>query len=95
MFGLNLIIVVIVKFDLLLPFFNQDLLILHFNDGRVAEWLGRGLQNLVRRFESARDLRIKLLSCTLSAIREFFIVYFSGTFPASYETHEIPFQDCD
>ncbi len=25
-------------------------------DGRVAEWLGRGLQNLVQRFESARDL---------------------------------------
>ncbi len=24
--------------------------------GRVAEWLGRGLQNLVRRFESAPDL---------------------------------------
>ena len=26
--------------------------------GSVAEWLGRGLQNLVRRFESARDLLI-------------------------------------
>jgi hypothetical protein len=26
------------------------------NYGRVAEWLGRGLQNLVQRFESARDL---------------------------------------
>ncbi len=25
--------------------------------GRVAEWLGRGLQNLVQRFESARDLQ--------------------------------------
>jgi hypothetical protein len=25
----------------------------------VAEWLGRGLQNLVQRFESARYLRIK------------------------------------
>ncbi len=24
--------------------------------GRVAEWLGRGLQNLVQRFESALDL---------------------------------------
>ena len=24
--------------------------------GRVAEWLGRGLQNLVRRFESVPDL---------------------------------------
>jgi hypothetical protein len=27
-----------------------------FEKGRVAEWLGRGLQNLVQRFESARDL---------------------------------------
>ena len=26
------------------------------NYGLVAEWLGRGLQNLVQRFESARDL---------------------------------------
>lgn len=26
-------------------------------NGRVAEWLGRGLQNLVQRFESARDLQ--------------------------------------
>ena len=26
--------------------------------GLVAEWLGRGLQNLVQRFESARDLQI-------------------------------------
>ena len=25
-------------------------------NGPVAEWLGRGLQNLVRRFESVRDL---------------------------------------
>ncbi len=25
-------------------------------NGRVAEWLGKGLQNLVQRFESARDL---------------------------------------
>jgi hypothetical protein len=24
--------------------------------GRVAEWLGKGLQNLVRWFESTRDL---------------------------------------
>ena len=27
-------------------------------NGSVAEWLGRGLQNLVQRFESARNLRI-------------------------------------
>jgi GNAT superfamily N-acetyltransferase len=29
--------------------------------GFVAEWLGRGLQNLLQRFESARNLRIKSL----------------------------------
>ncbi len=27
----------------------------------MAEWLGRGLQNLLQRFESASDLRIKLI----------------------------------
>ena len=27
--------------------------------GRVAEWLGRGLQNLLQRFESALDLHKK------------------------------------
>ncbi len=32
------------------------------NLGRVAERLGRGLQNLVRRFESAPDLKKTLLS---------------------------------
>jgi hypothetical protein len=26
--------------------------------GRVAEWLGRGLQNLLQRFESAPDLKV-------------------------------------
>ncbi|MDB5031129.1 MAG: hypothetical protein JWP71_1850 [Mucilaginibacter sp.] len=26
--------------------------------GRVAEWLGRGLQNLLQRFESAPDLEV-------------------------------------
>lgn len=25
----------------------------------MAEWLGRGLQNLLQRFESASDLRVK------------------------------------
>ena len=28
----------------------------HLKKGPVAEWLGRGLQNLVQRFKSARDL---------------------------------------
>ncbi len=27
-----------------------------FSNGRLAEWLGRGLQNLVQQFESATDL---------------------------------------
>jgi hypothetical protein len=27
-------------------------------NGRVAEWLGRGLQNLLQRFESAPDLEV-------------------------------------
>ncbi|MDF3076536.1 MAG: spore protein [Sphingobacteriaceae bacterium] len=27
----------------------------------MAEWLGRGLQNLLQRFESASDLRLNLL----------------------------------
>ena len=27
------------------------------NNGLMAEWLGRGLQNLVQRFESASDLK--------------------------------------
>ncbi len=31
-----------------------------FQKGRVAEWLGRGLQNLVQRFKSARDLEFSL-----------------------------------
>ena len=34
-----------------------EVLNLCINDtGRVAEWLGRGLQNLVQQFKSARDL---------------------------------------
>ena len=42
---------------------NLLLLILHpeFKQGRVAEWLGRGLQNLVQRFESALDLQIFII----------------------------------
>jgi cellulose biosynthesis protein BcsQ len=32
-----------------------------FKIGRVAEWLGRGLQNLLQRFESASDLRVNTL----------------------------------
>lgn len=29
------------------------------DNGRLAEWLGRGLQNLVQQFESATDLTQK------------------------------------
>ncbi len=38
----------------------QDNIFVHLQTrklGRVAEWLGRGLQNLVQRFESALDLK--------------------------------------
>jgi DNA topoisomerase IB len=32
---------------------------LRFKKGPVAEWLGKALQKLLQRFESARDLNIK------------------------------------
>ena len=35
---------------------NNNLLFINF--GRVTEWLGRGLQNLLQRFESVHDLYI-------------------------------------
>ena len=43
--------------------------------GRVAEWLGRGLQNLLQRFESALDLNKKAFA-TADA---FFMCYFLET----------------
>jgi hypothetical protein len=39
---------------------NNFVFLQRFN-GRLAEWLGNGLQNRVRRFESATDLNKKLL----------------------------------
>jgi hypothetical protein len=40
-------------------FLNQEKkLYLHPENGRLAEWLGSGLQNRVRRFESAIDLNV-------------------------------------
>ena len=54
-----------------------------FQKGRVAEWLGRGLQNLVQRFESALDLRFKPFSAMLE--KGFF--FYSGnpcTFPSRF-----------
>ena len=35
---------------------NFHIFAIPFYKDRVAEWLGRGLQNLVQRFESASDL---------------------------------------
>ena len=35
------------------------------HQGRVAEWLGRGLQNLLQRFKSARDLKKSLAKVRL------------------------------
>src|SRR5204863_7407140 len=49
-----------------------------FQKGRVAEWLGRGLQNLVQRFKSARDLRFPL--CFISA----FLILECGVFSPAY-----------
>ena len=37
--------------------------------GRVAEWLGRGLQNLLQRFESAPDLKKKIKFKTMGVTR--------------------------
>ena len=37
-------------------------------NGRVAEWLGSGLQIHVRRFESVRDLQEKLIQFILDGL---------------------------
>lgn len=39
--------------------------------GLMAEWLGKGLQNLVQRFESASDLEERLLSKCISSLKAF------------------------
>jgi hypothetical protein len=36
--------------------------------GRVAEWLGRGLQNLIQRFESALDLILILYNAVSQSL---------------------------
>src|ERR1041385_5392871 len=46
--------------------------------GRVAEWLGRGLQNLVQRFKSARDLRFTFYFASA------FLIFECGFFSPSY-----------
>jgi hypothetical protein len=40
---------------------REKQLYLHPENGRLAEWLGSGLQNRVRRFESAIDLNALFL----------------------------------
>ena len=45
----------------------------------MAEWLGRGLQNLVQRFESASDLRFCRADDFLSRLFCFLGVYVSTT----------------
>ncbi len=37
-------------------YFIKIIIFAHQTDGRLTEWLGSGLQNRVRRFESATDL---------------------------------------
>ena len=40
-------------------------------NGRLAEWLGNGLQNRVQRFESATDLNTKALAAKLPGLGYF------------------------
>ncbi len=47
--------------------------LLHSRNGEVAEWLGRGLQNLVQRFESA--LRLHNPYVTKPALQRALFVY--------------------
>lgn len=43
--------------------------------GLMAEWLGKGLQNLVQRFESASDLNFKEKVLEVIASEDFFFVW--------------------
>lgn len=61
--------------------------------GRVAEWLGRGLQNLVRRFESALDLKKKGRSRTVNGPFLFEAVCFLGVPPGPFGL--MPLQERD
>lgn len=47
-----------VYFEIILAFSKLRVTFAHpvREKGRMAEWLGRGLQNLLQRFESASDL---------------------------------------
>jgi hypothetical protein len=52
-------------------FYLLDIMIKFEEQGLVAERLGRGLQNLVQRFESVRDLQLK----TPQEIEESFLLF--------------------
>ncbi len=56
--------------------YKGNLIPLRFANGAVAEWLGRGLQNLVQRFESAQ--RLNLLKATSKGLLFAFKVCWSG-----------------
>src|SRR5688572_192355 len=55
--------------------------------GRVAEWLGRGLQNLVQRFKSARDLKFRL--CFLSVFLFLECGFFNPSYSQDYPAKNI------
>ena len=44
--------------------------------GLMAEWLGRGLQNLVQRFESASDLQKDALQYTVTHLFIFYTLLY-------------------
>ena len=55
-------------FFIVLRFFDRK-------NGLMAEWLGRGLQNLVQRFESASDLTKTALEITLTLFFFCFVIH--------------------
>ena len=44
-------------------------------NGLMAEWLGKGLQNLIQRFESASDLTKTALEITLTLFFFSFVIH--------------------
>lgn len=48
--------------------------------GLMAEWLGKGLQNLVQRFESASDLTKTALQVSATLFSFWFVRYLYGNF---------------
>ncbi len=46
-----------------------------WTNGLMAEWQGRGLQNLVQRFESASDLTKTALEITLTLFFFYFVIH--------------------